>query len=154
MTKQLAMRVLRGIGLFALLPLLLLAGMSHAEDKPYTEGTVWTVTMVKVKPGMLDVYLRDVLPMRKKINEAARAQGLLMSSHVLSGAASNKDKKDADFLMDEYKNFAALDGINAKYDAIMTKVVGSEAQQVQTMVKRTEVREIVGDKLLQELVIK
>lgn len=153
MTKQLAMRVLRGIGLFALLPLLLLAGMSHAEDKPYTEGTVWTVTMVKVKPGMLDVYLRDVLPMRKKINEAARAQGLLMSSHVLSGAASNKDDWDL-ILMDEYKNFAALDGINAKYDAIMTKVVGSEAQQVQTMVKRTEVREIVGDKLLQELVIK
>jgi len=153
MTKQLAMRVLRGIGLFALPLLLLLAGMSHAEDKPYTEGTVWTVTMVKVKPGMLDVYLRDVLPMRKKINEAARAQGLLMSSHVLSGAASNKDDWDL-ILMDEYKNFAALDGINAKYDAIMTKVVGSEAQQVQTMVKRTEVREIVGDKLLQELVIK
>jgi hypothetical protein len=33
----------------------------------------------------------------------------------------------------------------------MLKVIGSEDKQVQTMVKRTEVREIMGDKLMQEL---
>ena len=56
--------------------------------------------------------------------------------------------------MDEYKNWAAFDGINAKYDAIMGKLVGAEDKQVQLMTKRTEVREILGDKVMQELIIK
>ena len=41
-----------------------------------------------------------------------------------------------------------------KYDAIMSKLVGSEDKQVQVMMKRTEVREILGDKTMQELIIK
>jgi hypothetical protein len=54
-------------------------------------------------------------------------------------------------LMTEYKNFGALDGLEAKFDVIMQKIVGSEDKQVQTMVKRGEVREIMGEKLMQEL---
>ena len=56
--------------------------MAFAQDKAYTEGTVWTVSMIRVKPGMLDVYMREVLPLRKKINEEAKKQGLVISSHV------------------------------------------------------------------------
>ena len=47
-----------------------------------------------------------------------------------------------------------LDGITAKYDAIAARVVGSEEKQVQLMTKRTDVREILGDKVMQELIIK
>jgi hypothetical protein len=127
--------------------------VATAQDKPYTEGTVWSISMIRVKPGMFDVYMREVLPMRKKINDEARKQGLLLSSHVLSGTSHGKDDWDVMF-MDEYKNWAAFDGMSAKYDAIMGKVIGTEEKQVQVMTKRTEVREIVGDKIMQELVIK
>lgn len=126
---------------------------AHAQDKPYTEGSVWNISMIRVKPGMFDVYMREVLPMRKKINEEAKKQGLLVSSHVLTGNATGRDDWDVMF-MDEYKNWAAFDGISAKYDAIMSKVVGSEEKQVQVMVKRTETREILGDKTMQELIVK
>ncbi len=44
--------------------------------------------------------------------------------------------------------------MSAKYDAIMSKIIGAEDKQVQVMTKRTEVREIIGDKVMQELVIK
>jgi len=125
----------------------------HAQDKPYTEGSVWNISMIRVKPGMLDVYMREVLPMRKKINEEAKKQGLLVSSHVLSGNALGRDDWDVMF-MDEYKNWAAFDGISAKYDAMMSKIVGPEDKQVQVMTKRTEVREILGGKTMQELIIK
>ena len=121
-----------------------------AQDKPYTEGTVWTITFVRVKPGMMDVYLRDVLPLRKKINEEARKEGLLVSSHILSGNSMGRDDWDVMFL-DEYKNWAAFDGMTAKYDAIAARVVGSEDKQVQLMSKRTDVREILGNKVMQEL---
>jgi len=125
----------------------------HAQEKPYTEGSVWFISMIRVKPGMLDVYMRDVLPIRKKISEEAKKQRLLVSSHILSGIATGRDDWDVIFL-EEYKNWAAMDGINAKYDAIQSKVIGSEEKQVQLMTKRTEVREIMGEKLMQELLIK
>lgn len=131
----------------------LIAQPAAAQDKPYTEGTVWTLSFVKVKPGMLDVYLRELGPARKKIMDEAKAQGLVVSYKVLSGSAANRDDWDVLFL-DEFKNWAAFDGLSAKFDVIEAKVLGSEAQRVQVMTKRTEVREIVGDKVMQELVFK
>ena len=123
------------------------------DEKPYTEGSVWSITMIRVKPGMNDAYMREVLPLRKKVNEEAKKQGLLLSSHVLSGPSSGRDDFDV-MILDEYKNWAAFDGITAKYEAILSKIVGSEEKQVQLMTKRTDVREILGAKNMQELVIK
>ena len=124
-----------------------------AQDKPYTEGSVWTVSMIRVKPGMFDIYMNELLPMRKKINEEARKQGLLLSSHLLAGNSNGRDDFDV-MIIEEYKNWAAFDGMSAKYDAIMRGVVGPEDKQVQVMTKRTEVREILGDKVMQEIVTK
>jgi len=135
----------------AILPLL--CGSAAAQEKPWTEGTVWSISMIRVKPGMFDVYMREVLPMRKKIDEEAKKQGLLVSSHVFAGNANGRDDFDVMFL-DEYKNWAAFDGMTAKYDAIMRNVVGSEEKQVQVMQKRTDVREIIGDKVMQEMVVR
>jgi hypothetical protein len=127
--------------------------MAFAQDKPYTEGTVWSLSMIRVKPGMFEVYMRDVLPLRKKIDEEAKKQGLVISSHTLSGNAMGRDDWDVMFLV-EFKNWAAFDGISAKYDAIAAKIIGPEDKQVQLMTKRGEVREIVGNKVMQELIIK
>ena len=109
--------------------------------------------MVRVKPGMLDVYLRDVIPLRKKIDDEAKKQGLILSDHILSGSASGKGDFDVMFLT-EFKNWAAFDGISAKFDAIENSIVGSQEKQVQLMTKRAEVREILGEKSMQELIMK
>jgi hypothetical protein len=143
----------RFIALAAYALLLMTSATAMAQEKPYTEGSIWFISMIKVKPGMMDVYLRDVLPLRKKIDEEAKKQGLLVSSHVFSSTSIGRDDFDIMF-MNEYKNWAAFDGITAKYDAIAARVVGSEEKQVQLMSKRTDVREILGDKVMQELIIK
>jgi hypothetical protein len=127
--------------------------MAVAQDKPYTEGTVWTVTMIRVKPGMFDVYMRELLPLRKKIEDEAKKQGLVISSRILSGNSMGRDDWNV-MILEEYKNWAAFDGLAAKFDAILSKIVGAEDKQVQLMSKRGEVREIVGSKTMQELVIK
>jgi len=145
--------VLRMVSVTAFCLLSLATASAVAQDKPWTEGTVWTVSMIRVKPGMFDVYMREVLPMRKKIDEEAKKQGLLLSSHVLAGNANGRDDWDVLFL-DEFKNWAAFDGMTAKYDAIMKGVIGPEDKQVQVMTKRADIREIMGDKIMQELVIK
>jgi len=125
----------------------------YAQDKPYTQGSVWFIEMIRVKPGMLDVYMRDVLPIRKKFDEEAKKQGLIISSHVMSGPSTGKDDFDVIFLT-EYKNWAAFDGLDAKYEAIASKLIGSEEKQVQLMTKRTDVREILGEKAMQEMIPK
>ena len=145
------LRPVRAVCLGLFLAIMLPCGF--AQEKPYTEGTIWAISLIKVKPGMLDVYMRDILPLRKKIDEEARKQGLLLSTHVLSGLSSGRDDWDVMF-MDEYKNWAAFDGIRAKYDAIESKVIGDEHKQVEVMTKRIEVREIIGEKTMQELIPK
>src|SRR5947207_9225804 len=92
------------LGTAILLPF---CGTALAQEKPWAEGTVWSISMIRVKPGMFDVYMREVLPMRKKMNEEAKKQGLLVSSHVFAGNANGRDDFDVMFL-DEYKNWAAF----------------------------------------------
>jgi hypothetical protein len=147
------MSLVKTLAAFSLGLLLSLSPASHAQDRPYTEGTVWSVTFIKVKPGMFDVYMRDLASQRKKLIDEAKKQGLIVSEKMLSGSAMGRDDWDL-MLMVEYKNWAALDGLSAKFDALALKVVGSEEKQLQSMVKRTETREILGEKTLQEITFK
>jgi hypothetical protein len=130
-----------------------LAGPVAAQDKPWKDGTVWNVTFVKTKPGMGDIYLRDLAANWKKIMDAAQKEGLIVSYKVLAGSSANRDDWDL-VLMTESKNWASFDNASEKWDALTTKVIGSEEKQQQMMTKRTDVREILGDKVLQEVVFK
>jgi hypothetical protein len=132
---------------------LLASAPAWAQERPYREGSVWVVSFVKTKNGLADDYLREVIPARKKLMDEAQKQGLIVSHRILSGISSNRDDWDIMFL-DEYKNWAAFDGLTAKFDAVLKKVVGDEAAQTQQMVKRIEVRELFGDKVMQELIPK
>lgn len=136
------------LGLF-----LVAAQPSIAQEKPYREGTVWSVSFIRVKPGMFDVYMRDLAVQRKKLMDEAKKQGLIVSERMLAGSAAGRDDWDL-MLMVEYKNWAAFDGLSEKFDALALKVVGSEEKQLQAMAKRTEVREIIGGKTLQEITFK
>jgi hypothetical protein len=132
---------------------LLTSAPAWSQERPYREGSVWVVSFVKTKNGLADDYLREVIPARKKLMDEAQKQGLIVSQRILSGISSNREDWDIMFL-DEYKNWAAFDGLTAKFDAVLKKVVGDEAAQTQLMVKRIDVRELVGDKVMQELIPK
>ena len=102
---------------------------------------------------MFDTYMRDAIVGRKREMEEAKKQGLVLSYKVLSGIAANRDDWDILF-MEEYKNWAALDGLSAKQEAIEAKFMGAEEQRAQAKFKRSDVREVVGEKMMQELIIK
>lgn len=132
---------------------LTMAGPIGAQEKPYKEGAIWGISFIKVKPGMLDVYMRDLAVQRRSLMDEAKKAGLIVSEKMLAGQSFGKDDWDL-MLMVEYKNWASFDGLSAKFDALALKIVGSEEKQLQTMVKRTEVREIVGEKTMQEISFK
>ena len=120
---------------------------------PYTEGPVWTITMVKTKPGMDDDYLKTLAKIYRETNEEAKKQGLVMDYKILLGDASTPQDFNI-LLMEEYKNMAALDGLRSKLDPINAKIIGNEDVQRQGAIKRMEIREIMGGKLMREITLK
>jgi hypothetical protein len=138
---------------FSVCAILLLTGTALSQDVPYREGTVWSLTFVRTKAGMGDDYLRSLSGTWKKVMDQAKKDGLIVSYKVLSTSASNRDDYDL-ILMTEHKNMATLDGLEAKMRVIESKIVGNEDQQRSLMVKRLDVREILGEKLARELILK
>src|SRR5437588_1024928 len=120
---------------------------------PYTEGGVWQITMVKTRPGMSDDYLKALAKIFKSTNDEAKRQGIITDYKILAGDAATQQDYDI-LLMIEYPNTAALDGLREKTDPIAAKAIGTEDQQRQLVVKRLEIREIRGDKLMREITLK
>ena len=123
------------------------------SDAPYTEGPVWTVTMVKTKAGMSDEYLQELAKTLKASLEEAKKQNLVVDYKILLGA----DATPQDFnilIMVESKNMAAQDNTREKFDPIARKVVGTTDQQQAIQVKRLDIREIMGTKLMREITLK
>ena len=141
--------VIAGAALFATC-----AGLCSAQsDAPYTEGTVWYITMVKTKYGMTDEYLKGLAKTFKGTLDEAKKQNLVLDYKILLGDPATPNDFDI-LLMVESKDMAAFDGAREKFDPIAKKIEGSVEQQKQTAVKRLEIREILGAKLMREITLK
>jgi hypothetical protein len=126
---------------------------SGQSDAPYTEGSVWQITMVKTKPGMSDDYLKGLAKTFKGSLDEAKKQNLILDYKILLGDAATPQDFDI-LLMVESKNMAALDNAREKFDPIDNKISGNVDQRRTTAVKRLEIREIMGDKLMREVTLK
>jgi hypothetical protein len=126
---------------------------SAQSDAPYTEGSVWNITMVKAKFGMGDEYLKGLAKTFKGALDEAKKQNLILDYKILLGEAATPQDFDI-LLMVESKNMAALDSAREKFDPIARKVEGAPDQQRATAVKRLEIREIMGNKLMREITLK
>ncbi|HET7513141.1 MAG TPA: hypothetical protein VFJ88_10275 [Chthoniobacterales bacterium] len=123
------------------------------SDAPYTEGPVWTVTMVKTKYGMTDDYLKGLAKTFKGTLDEAKKQNLIMDYKILLGDSANPQDFDI-LLMVEQQNMAAFDNAREKFDPIARKIEGSEQQQRNTATQRQQIREILGAKLMREVTLK
>jgi hypothetical protein len=131
-----------------------IASLCFAQsDAPYTEGPVWNITMVKAKPGMGDEYLKGLAKTFKGSLDEAKKQDLILDYKILLGNAATPQDFDI-LLMVESKNMAALDNAREKFDPIARKTVGTTDQQQAMAVKRLDIREIMGSKLMREITLK
>jgi hypothetical protein len=126
---------------------------SVAQGLPYTEGSVWSVGFVKTKPGMTNDYYKNLAENWQKTNEAAKKEGLVLSYKILSGPAANTEDWDV-MLLVEYKNLAALDGMAEKMEALSARMMGSQDQRKVGAIKRNEIRDYLGAKLVREIILK
>lgn len=129
------------------------AAQSVAQGLPYKEGSVWSVGFVKTKPGMTNDYYRNLADNWQKVNEAAKKEGLVLSCKILYGPAANTEDWDI-MLLVEYKNMAAMDGMAERMETLTAKMMGPEDQRKAGAMKRNEIRDYLGAKLVREIILK
>jgi len=142
------------LALGALVALLLLSPRPlSAADRPYTEGSVWELTMVRVNTGYGEEYLQNLANVWRKVHDEAVKDGLILSYKVIECDAANSDDWHL-LLMVEFKNYAALDTAREKWAAYEAKVVGDQAAQLKGYDVRATMREFYGTKMGRELKFK
>jgi hypothetical protein len=133
--------------------LLCLAPALFAQEH-YTEGPVWRVSLIRVKPTHMDEYLTSLRQSSKPFLEEEKRQGLIVDYKIFFKETKH-DPGDWDLcLAVEYKNHAAMDGLGAKVEAIRDKVLGGKQPAHELAEKRQGIREEVSSELLQEIFLK
>jgi hypothetical protein len=132
---------------------LLLAPALFAQEH-YTEGPVWRVSLVRVKPNQLDAYLTSLRQSSKPLLDEEKRQGMIMDYKIFLKETKNNPEDWDLCLAVEYKNHAAMDGLAAKAEAVRDKILGGKQQSQQIGEKRQEIRELVSSELLQEIMLK
>jgi hypothetical protein len=136
------------------LGLVLLFALQAFAQEHYTEGPIWQVTLIRVKPTQMDAYLTSLRANSKSIYDEMKKQNLILDYKVFLNTTKH-DPQDWDIAIGvQYKNFGALDGLAAKGEAVRDKVLGSKQAAQQIGEKRSDMREIVATLLLREVTLK
>lgn len=139
---------------YGLLVFSLLLVPSALAQEHYTEGPVWRVQLIRVKPTQMDAYLTSLQQNTKTFIEEEKRQGIIMDYKIfLKETKSNPQDWDIAVAV-QYKNHAAMDGEAAKVEAIRDKVLGGKQPAQQLSEKRAEIREIISSELMQEITLK
>jgi len=125
---------------------------SFAQDRSYKDGTVWTMSFIRVNPGQDETYLNSLKTSWKAVQDEAIKQGLVLSYKILDGNASSPTDWNL-VLMVEYKNLASMEGNDEKWDAIQNKFNTPEERK-KLMESRVSVRTMYGQRLMREVVYK
>jgi len=120
----------------------------------YTEGPVWRITIIRVKPTGLDAYLTSLRQSSKPLLDEQKRQGLIVDYKVFLKETQDSPQDWTLALAVQYKNHAALDGATAKNEAIRDKILGGKQPAQQLAEKRVEIREVLTSELLQEIILK
>jgi len=129
------------------------AAIAADNGRAYKEGPVTQVTYVKIKDGQFDNYMKWLDTTFKAENDAFMKANVIVGYKVYSNQA--RDAHDADLILSvTYANMAAMDNLNEKTDAISEKFEGNLDKQNQGFADRGSMREILGGKLIRELILK
>ena len=147
-------KIILGLSISIIVILSFSSNVSAQTDKPYTEGTLWQIQFINTKPGMGQLYLKNVSEGWIKVMRAAKEGGFIMDFKVLQ--APNASENDWNLiLMYELKNYAMLDGMSDKMEALTQKIFNADEGALhEKAVSRNELRVQLGGRLTQELQFK
>jgi hypothetical protein len=140
--------------LFGLAAFLLFLAPALFAQEHYTEGPIWRVQLIRVKPTQMDAYLTSLRQSTKPLIEEEKRQGMIVDYKVFLKETKNNPEDWDICVAIQYKNHAAMDGLAAKGEAVRDKIMGGKQAAQQLGEKRAEIREIVSSELMQEIFLK
>ena len=120
--------------------------------RPFRNGSVWSVSFIKMKPGMETAYLNYIAGDWKREQEALKKDGQILSYKVLT----TESHGSADWnimLMSEYKDLATMEANEAKADNLAQTVIGNDEKQMQGYRDRLQIREVLETRLAREQIL-
>lgn len=136
-----------------LIALLIVVASSFAQvNRPYRNGSVWDIAYIRMKPGMETAYLNYLAGSWKANQEAAKKEGLIVSYKVIGVEGHGPGEWNL-MLMTEYKDLATMEANEDKGDALAQKMIGNDEKQMQGYRDRSEIREVMGNRLGREIIL-
>jgi hypothetical protein len=120
--------------------LVLCLAPSLFAQEHYTEGPIWRVQLIRVKPTQMDAYLASLRQSTKPLIEEEKRQGVIVDYKVFLKETKNNPEDWDICVAIEYKNHAAMDGLAAKGEAARDKILGGKQAAQQLGEKRAEIR--------------
>ena len=137
------------IGTLAVAAVTPVIGQVHKYFRP---GSVWTVTMIRMAPGMDQMYMQYLDGQFKKSDDAQVKAGFEKSYKILrtmdDGGAWNL------LILREYTSLAAIEASEDKSDALSQQLEGTDQVQIAGYQDRSKYREVVGTKYAREVILK
>ena len=140
------------VGLLVALVLALSVVAFAQVNRPYRNGTVWSMAYIRMKPGMETAYLTYIAGDWKREQEAFKKDGQIISYRILQ----TEPHGSTDFnlmLMTEYKDLATYEKNLEKADALLQTVIGNDEKQRQGYRDRLEIREVLAERMAREIVL-
>ncbi len=132
---------------------LAMAAPAMGQDSSYKPGTVWEAGRINVLPGQFENYMDYLAANWKKINEIGKAEGVVVSYHVLSTNNARHGEPNL-ILLIEYKDYqttAQQEAMSKKVNAILAQ---DDRKADTASGDRSKMRELMGSVQYQELVLK
>lgn len=146
------MRTLKTLLLLGTLAAITATPATAQVHKYYTPGTAWTVTMIRIAPGMDQMYMQYLDGQFKKSEDAQVKAGFQKSYKILR---TMDDGGEWNLLiLREYESLAAMEANVEKADALLQQTEGADQIQMQGYQDRSKYREVVGTKYARELILK
>ena len=140
------------IGSLVLLVLIVGVSVFAQVNRPYHNGSVWNISFIRVKPGMDTAYMEYLAGAWKLNQEAAKKEGLILSYKVIGTEGHTPGDWNL-MLMTEFKDLASMEANEDKADALAQKMIGNDQKQMQGYKERSEIRELMGDRLAREIIL-
>jgi hypothetical protein len=124
------------------------------EARSYTEGAVESISYIKVKPGMWDTYLKWLSSDFKPLMEEYKKQGIILGYTVYETNEAHNPQEPDLILSVSYKNMAAFDGLDDRSEPVAAKLFGSRQKRSENAISRESMREVLGNRVIRELILK
>ena len=125
---------------------------SAQVNRPYHDGSVWSIGVIQMKPGMENAYKNYLATDWKKQQEAMKKEGIILSYMVIQTEMHSGTDWNM-LLLTEYKDMATMEANQSKADNLAQTVVGNDAAQMQGYRDRLLIREVLGTRIAREIVL-